>query len=128
MSTSPPDPDPVRDWYLRGPTLRALRALLAPDPTAVVVVLAPGTSTPEVTSAGAWRIVEGLRVAVFPLDAAAELAALRSPGNARRILGASAGDGCAWAMYLADTRAVTWPVPMKPPPREPGDGPPVGDA
>jgi hypothetical protein len=119
MNSSAPDTDPVRAWFLRGPTVRALRELLTPDPSAVAVVLAPGVPLPEVTAAGAWRQVEGLRVAALPLEAAAELAALRSPGSARRILGAAAGEGCGWVMFLENARAVTWAVPLRPPPRVP---------
>ncbi len=69
-----------------------------PDAVAFLVLL-PGAIASEVIPAGAWRIIEGRRVAVVALA------------------------------LVSDGSALTWSTPVTfLPPREPGGGPPVGDA
>ena len=131
-SSPPPDPDPVRAWFVNGPTTRGLRALVraSTDPEPVLVILAPGVPLPEVLPAGAWSDVVGRRVAALPLEVAAQLAEVRGAGSARRMRGASAGADCVWCLYLepgGTSSTWTFPLVMRHP-REPGDGPPVGDA
>ena len=126
MSTGRVEGDPIRAWFLRGPTGRALREMINGDPSRVAVILAPGIGAPENIPAGHWRIVEGLRVAAVQLNQAVELAALRSPPNAARLRVEGVPAGCAWCLYVENARAVTWPFPLHPPkvevpPRAAGD-------
>jgi len=94
------------------------------------LVLLPGATAPEVIPAGAWRSVEGRRVAVVGLEVARQLAAGRSSSAVAALTSAPPPRGV-WCLALAsDGSALTWSTPVTfPPPREPGDGPvPMGDA
>lgn len=129
------DPAAFRPWATSPAVSRELRALLAADGVSaphrgarVLLVLLPGAFAPETVPAGAWRPVEGHRVAVVALELARELAAGRSFTAASTLAGQPPARG-AWCLALAaDGSALTWSTPISFAPREPAASSPIGDA
>lgn len=111
-------PDALRPWATSPAVSRELRAMHAaavdvtPAAPLVFVVLLGGAFAPESIPAGAWRTVEGRRVAVAPLSVARDVATGRSPSAARALEHAPPAGGC-WCLALAsDGSALTWSTPL----------------
>lgn len=111
-------PDAMRPWALDAAVSRELRAMhraaldAIPARPLVFVVLLAGAFAPESIPAGAWRTVEGRRVAVVALSTARDVATGRSPSAARALEQAPPAGG-AWCIALAaDGSALTWSTPL----------------
>ncbi len=85
----------------------------APASPLVFVVLLGGAFAPESIPAGAWRTVEGRRVAVVPLATARDLAEGREPPDVARDLPRPPPPRGCWCLALDATGGChLWSTPL----------------
>ena len=110
----------LRPWAVAPEVNRAMRAMhrearaagVAAAPLAFVVLLG-GAIPPETVTAGAWRNVEGRRVAVVDLETARDLATGRDPADVLRDIGRPPPRGAAWCLALDATGGChLWATPL----------------
>lgn len=109
----------LRPWATSAPVSRALRAMhreaveAIPSAPLVFVVLLAGAIPPESIPAGAWRNVEGRRVAVVDLATARDLAEGREPPDVARDLPRPPPPRGCWCLALDATGgAHLWSTPL----------------
>lgn len=109
----------LRPWATSAEVNRELRAMHAAAveaiPSAVVfVVLLGGAFAPESVPAGAWRNVEGRRVAVVDLAIARDLAEGREPPDVARDLRRPPPPRGCWCLALdAAGGCHLWSTPLR---------------